>query len=41
MRQSADASAYDASLAMAQHGNRHVPVIEVGRMIGMVSQRDL
>ncbi len=38
---SADASAYDASLAMAQHGNRHVPVIEEGRMIGMVSQRDL
>jgi CBS domain-containing protein len=38
---SADASAYDASLAMAQYGNRHVPVIEEGRMIGMVSQRDL
>ncbi|MDQ2962638.1 MAG: DUF294 nucleotidyltransferase-like domain-containing protein [Pseudomonadota bacterium] len=38
---SADASAYDASLAMAQHGKRHMPVIEEGRMIGMVSQRDL
>ncbi len=38
---SADATAYDAALAMAQHRRRHVPVVEEGRMIGMVSQRDL
>ena len=38
---SADASAYDAALVMARHGIRHAPVIEQGRMIGIVSQRDL
>jgi CBS domain-containing protein len=37
----ADATVYDASLAMARHGIRHAPVIEEGRMIGVVSQRDL
>jgi CBS domain-containing protein len=37
----ADAVAYDAALVMARHGIRHAPVMEEGRMIGIVSQRDL
>lgn len=37
----ADATVYDASLSMARHGIRHAPVIEEGRVIGVVSQRDL
>ena len=37
----ADATVYDASLAMARYRIRHAPVIEEGRMIGVVSQRDL
>jgi CBS domain-containing protein len=37
----ADATVYDAALAMARHGIRHAPVMEEGRMIGLVSQRDL
>ena len=37
----ADATVYDASLAMARHRIRHAPVVEEGRMIGVVSQRDL
>ena len=38
---SAEASAYDAALAMTRHGIRHAPVMDQGRMIGIVSQRDL
>ena len=37
----ADATAYDAALAMARHGIRHAPVIEERRIVGVVSQRDL
>jgi CBS domain-containing protein len=37
----ADATAYDAALAMARHRIRHAPVLEEGRTIGVVSQRDL
>ncbi len=37
----ADASAYDAALLMAHHRARHVPVLEEGKVIGLVSQRDL
>jgi CBS domain-containing protein len=36
-----DASAYDAALLMAQHKARHVPVVEEGKVVGLVSQRDL
>ncbi len=38
---SADASASDAALAMAAHGVRHLPVIEEGRVIGVVAEHDL
>ncbi|MGH8635453.1 MAG: DUF294 nucleotidyltransferase-like domain-containing protein [Burkholderiales bacterium] len=38
---SADASAHDAALAMAHHGIRHLPVVEGGRLIGVVTERDL
>ena len=31
----ADATAYDAALLIAQHGIRHVPVVENGRVIGV------
>lgn len=37
----AGASAYDAALLMAQHKVRHIPVVEEGKVIGLVSQRDL
>lgn len=37
----ADATAYDAALAMTRHRIRHAPVLEEARMIGVVSQRDL
>ncbi|MFN7086847.1 MAG: DUF294 nucleotidyltransferase-like domain-containing protein [Burkholderiales bacterium] len=37
----AEASAYEAALAMARHGIRHIPVVEEGRLIGMVAERDL
>jgi CBS domain-containing protein len=37
----ADHSALDAALLMAQHGVRHVPVTEHGRVAGVVSERDL
>ncbi len=36
-----NASAFDAALLMARHGVRHVPVTRGGRLIGMVSERDL
>jgi len=34
-------SVQDAALLMAQHGIRHVPVTEHGRMVNIVSERDL
>ncbi len=34
-------SAYQAAVAMAHHGLRHVVVIEHGRLAGVVSQKDL
>nr|WP_297356770.1 DUF294 nucleotidyltransferase-like domain-containing protein [uncultured Caldimonas sp.] len=34
-------TAQDAALLMAHHGIRHVPVTRHGRLIGMVSERDL
>ena len=37
----ASASAYDAALVMAHHGIRHLPVIEHGRLVGVVTERDL
>jgi len=38
---SADASAYDAALLMAEHGVRHLPVVEEGRVMGVVAEHDL
>ena len=38
---SAEASAYDAALLIAQHGIRHVPVMDEGRLIGVITERDL
>jgi CBS domain-containing protein len=34
-------TAHDASLAMSRHAIRHLPVTDGGRVIGMVSERDL
>jgi CBS domain-containing protein len=36
-----EALAYDAALAMAKHGIRHVLVVEGERLVGMISERDL
>ncbi|RZU00606.1 DUF294 nucleotidyltransferase-like domain-containing protein [Rivibacter subsaxonicus] len=36
-----DHSAHDAALLMSRHGIRHVPVTEGGRVVSMVSERDL
>ncbi len=36
-----DATAQDAVLVMAHHGIRHVPVTDGGRVVGIVSERDL
>ncbi|CDN85944.1 DUF294 nucleotidyltransferase-like domain-containing protein [Hydrogenophaga intermedia] len=36
-----DATAQDAALAMSTHGIRHVPVTRGGRLVGIVSERDL
>lgn len=38
--QAAD-SAQDAALLMSRHALRHVPVLEAGRVVGIVSERDL
>lgn len=38
---SAEASVHDAALAMAHHGIRHLPVVDGGRLIGVVTERDL
>ena len=37
----ADANAYDAALLIARHGIRHVPVVDGGKLIGVVTERDL
>ncbi len=37
----AEATALDAALLMSRHGIRHVPVTQGGRVVGMVSERDL
>lgn len=34
-------SAYDAALLMSDHGIRHVPVVQEGKLLGIVSERDL
>lgn len=36
-----DASALDAALLMVQHGLRHLPVMQTGRLLGLVSEHDL
>lgn len=36
-----DATAQDAALAMSAHGIRHLPVTRDGRVVGVVSERDL
>ena len=36
-----DAPAYEAALAMARQGCRHVLVVEGGRLVGIVSEKDL
>ncbi len=38
---SAQHTAQDAALLMSRHGIRHVPVTQQGKVIGMVSERDL
>jgi CBS domain-containing protein len=35
------ALAYEAALMMAKHGFRHVPVVEHGKLVGLVSEKDL
>lgn len=37
----ADASAYEAALLIAHRGIRHIPVCDGGRLIGVVTERDL
>ena len=37
----AEATAYDAALAIARHGIRHIPVLDDGKVIGVVTERDL
>ncbi|MGE0557811.1 MAG: DUF294 nucleotidyltransferase-like domain-containing protein [Burkholderiales bacterium] len=37
----AEASAYDAALLIAHRGIRHIPVCDSGRIIGVVTERDL
>jgi CBS domain-containing protein len=36
-----DAAAHEAALAMARHGIRHILVVAEGRLIGLVSEKDL
>lgn len=38
---SADRTVLDATLSMARHGIRHIPVTTGGKVIGVVSERDL
>jgi CBS domain-containing protein len=37
----ADATAHDAALLMARHRVRHVPIVDAGSLIGVVTERDL
>ncbi|MCC6474727.1 MAG: CBS domain-containing protein [Burkholderiales bacterium] len=37
----AEANAYEAVLLIARHGIRHVPLVDGGRLVGVVSERDL
>jgi CBS domain-containing protein len=37
----AESTAYDAAMLIARHGIRHVPVVDGGRLIGVVSEHDL
>ena len=37
----AEATAYDAALLIAQHGIRHVPVMDGSALLGVVTERDL
>lgn len=37
----AEATAYEAALLIARHGIRHVPVLDGGRLLGVVTERDL
>ena len=37
----AEATAYDAALLIAQHAVRHVPVVDNGKLIGIITERDL
>lgn len=37
----ADAPVYEAALAMARHGIRHIVLVDDGRLFGVVSERDL
>jgi len=37
----AEASAYDAALLIARNGIRHVPVVDGGKLIGVITERDL
>jgi CBS domain-containing protein len=37
----AEANAYEAALLIARHGIRHVPVLDGGKLIGVVTERDL
>lgn len=37
----ADASAYEAALLIAHRGIRHIPVCDGGRLIGVITERDL
>ena len=35
------ASVFDATLRMREHGIRHLPVVDDGRVVGIVSDRDI
>lgn len=36
-----DASGYEAALAMAQQGSQHILVVDQGRLVGLLSEKDL
>jgi len=36
-----DVSVHDAFASLAEHGYRHIPVVDAGRLVGVVSLRDL
>ena len=38
---SPDTSVHDAARTMAQHWIRHLPVVENGQLVGIISQRDI